>query len=93
MGKNSNVPVLIKYVNDLEHTWGMYRNVLADWLDTAGSTITGWKDYKWTQVSEGQIKLVALYCGENIRNANDLKEEFCSFWKSDIFFVNNIISN
>ena len=76
MGKNSNVPVLIKYVNDLEHTWGMYRNVLADWLDTAGSTITGWKDYKWTQVSEGQIKLVALYCGENIRNANDLKEEF-----------------
>ena len=76
MGKNSNVPVLIKYVNDLEHTWGMYRNVLADWLDTAGSTITGWKDYKWTQVSEGQIKLVALYCGESIRNANDLKEEF-----------------
>ena len=76
MGKNSNVPVLIKYVNDLEHTWGMYRNVLADWLDTAGSTITGWKDYKWKQVSEGQIKLVALYCGENIRNANDLKEEF-----------------
>ena len=76
MGKNSNVPVLIKYVNDLEHTWGMYRNVLADWLDTVGSTITGWKDYKWTQVSEGQIKLVALYCGESIRNANDLKEEF-----------------
>ena len=54
----------------------MYRNVLARLVDTAGSTITGWKDYKWTQVSEGQIKLVALYCGENIRNANDLKEEF-----------------
>ena len=36
MGKNSNVPVLIKYVNDLEHTWGMYRNVLADWLIQQG---------------------------------------------------------
>lgn len=76
MGENAKLSIMIKYANDLSKIWGMTQDDFAKWLGSAGSTISGWNDYKWRQVSDVKIKLVALYCGESIRNTNDLKEEF-----------------
>ena len=70
MGETTNLSTMIE---KLKKTWGMTQNDLTNWLETAGSTISGWKDYKWTQVSKGHIRLVAIYCGESIEDADGLK--------------------
>ena len=57
MGETTNLSTMIE---DLKKTWGMTQNNLTNWLETAVSTISGWKDYKWTQVSKGHIRLVAI---------------------------------
>ena len=73
MGETTNLSTMIE---DLKKTWGMTQNNLTNWLETAVSTISGWKDYKWTQVSKGHIRLVAIYCGESIEDADGLKKAF-----------------